>query len=170
MFLMRVRFVVWAKAVAAAAVVMGGATAHAQTLECATVSTGGGVLDNGSVVIIGQAVVGTMTSAQYTIEVGAITCLAATGCTEASQCDDGVFCTSDACDGGSCVNDPIIYGDVNDSGVVNLDDILCVIAGFGDYDNCPTADIAGCEANGVINLDDILAIIGAFGGDDPCCG
>ena len=92
------------------------------------------------------------------------------GCVDAAQCDDGVFCTSDACDGGTCVNDAIVYGDVNDSGVVDLDDILCVIAGFGAADACPTADIAGCEANGLIDLDDILAIIGAFGGTDPCCG
>ena len=81
-----------------------------------------------------------------------------------------MFCTIDSCNGQTCENQAIVYGDVNESGNVDLDDILCVIAGFGETAACPAADIAGCVANGVIDLDDILAVIGAFGGIDPCCG
>lgn len=91
------------------------------------------------------------------------------GCVGAAQCNDGEICTADTCDEGTCVHKGIVYGDVNESGNVDLDDLLCVIAGFSDVAACPTADIAGCEANGVIDMDDILAIIGAFGGVDPCC-
>lgn len=67
-----------------------------------------------------------------------------------------------------CVN--VIYGDVKlpRNGLVNLDDILCVLAGFGGYSVCPTGDIAGCVHNGVINLDDILAVLTAFSGASPC--
>ncbi len=47
--------------------------AQAQTLESATISVGGGVLPDGSIIIIGQPFAGTtMSSAQFTIEVGAI--------------------------------------------------------------------------------------------------
>ncbi len=55
------------------------------------------------------------------------------------------------------------------NGFVDVLDLVCVVAGFGDPEACPTADIAGCEANGFIDVFDIVAVVGAFGGDDPCC-
>lgn len=63
-----------------------------------------------------------------------------------------------------------VYGDVTQDGVTDLDDILCAIAGFSTFEDCPTGDIAPCGGNGIIDLDDILEVIAAFGGaDDPCC-
>lgn len=60
------------------------------------------------------------------------------------------------------------YGDVNCSGLVNLDDILCVLSGFANLASCPNGDIAPCQGNGFINLDDILAVLGAFAGQNLC--
>ena len=62
-----------------------------------------------------------------------------------------------------------IWGDVNDSGVVNLDDILCVVAGFAeDYTNCAfeALDLLPCGpvSNPTINLDDILGVLSAYSG------
>ena len=56
-------------------------------------------------------------------------------------------------------------------GIVDLDDVLCAIGGFGKPDDCPGADFAPpCTKDGLIDLDDIRAVIAAFGGADPCCG
>lgn len=67
-----------------------------------------------------------------------------------------------------CVNG--LFGDVRlpRNGIVNLDDILCVLSGFASFSICPNGDIGGCSHNGVINLDDILAVLGAFSGSSPC--
>lgn len=81
-------------------------------------------------------------------------------------------CMCDKCVAGTCVSSPIEFGNVNCAGPpsqVNLDDILCVLAGFGGFHNCPNGDVHPfCTGNGVINLDDILAVRAAFGGFDPC--
>lgn len=86
---------------------------------------------------------------------------------------DNNACTCDNCQVGLgvCSFDPIEYGNVNCAGpaVPDLDDILCVLAGFGNYAVCVNADIAPpCTGNNIINLDDILAVIAAFAGADPC--
>ena len=71
------------------------------------------------------------------------------------------------------------WGDVNHSGSVDLDDILCVLAGFGGgfTANCTLhgADLIGGFFNPdrTVTLDDILAVLSAFGGaaypgDAPC--
>lgn len=59
------------------------------------------------------------------------------------------------------------WGDANNSGVVNLDDILCVLSGFSaNFTNCSlyADDLMGTTPNRIINLDDILAVLNAFGG------
>lgn len=59
------------------------------------------------------------------------------------------------------------WGDVNNSGIVNLDDILCVLSGFSaTFTNCSlyADDLMGTTPNRIINLDDILAVLNAFGG------
>lgn len=65
-----------------------------------------------------------------------------------------------------------IPGDINGDDIVNLDDILCVLAAFSGNYACsgglPNADIAPCEGNGLITLDDILAILRAFSGEHLC--
>ncbi len=65
-----------------------------------------------------------------------------------------------------------VYGDIAQpqNGIVNLDDILCVLQGFASLSNCPLGDLAPCGGNGAINLDDILGVLNAFAGSDPCCG
>lgn len=68
------------------------------------------------------------------------------------------------------------WGDVNDDDIVDLDDLLCVIAGFsGDFSQCSlhSLDLRGDLPDGVIDLDDVLAVVDAFSGDsypgpDPC--
>ena len=61
------------------------ASAYAQTLEAATISTGGGILPDGSIIVIGQPVVGTMSNAEYTIEVGIVPLLEASACPTSSS-------------------------------------------------------------------------------------
>lgn len=59
------------------------------------------------------------------------------------------------------------WGDVNNSNVVNLDDILCELAGFGgNFSMCTLYgdDQMGFVPNRIVNLDDILAVLSAFGG------
>lgn len=65
-----------------------------------------------------------------------------------------------------------VFGDVKTplDGIVNIDDILCVLAGFSNFSNCPLGDLQPCFGNGVISLDDILWVLAAFGGVDHCCG
>ena len=79
--------------------------------------------------------------------------------------DDGI---GDACD----ESDDTAYGDVNGDGIVDFDDILCVLNGFaGDFSVCSfeDVDIDPCGGNGTVDFDDILAVLNAFGGaPDPC--
>ena len=51
-------------------------------------------------------------------------------------------------------------GDLDGNGVVDVDDILQVLAAFGTTD--PSGDING---DGIVDVNDILAVVGAFG---PC--
>lgn len=64
------------------------------------------------------------------------------------------------------------WGDLNNSGVVDLDDILCLLEGFsGDYTSClrEAMDIMGCTPNGAVDLDDLIEVLSAFQGDGiPC--
>ena len=73
-----------------------------------------------------------------------------------------------------CV-EPILFGDVAPLfGVIDFDDILCILDGFADIAACPQGDIVGAgvacppfEANG-IDFDDVLAVLDTFGGNPPC--
>lgn len=80
-------------------------------------------------------------------------------------------CNHSTCPSGVCVYNCVRYGDVQPpggNGIVNLDDILCILAGFSNPATCPNADINPCGGNVIINLDDILAVLGAFSGANPC--
>lgn len=68
--------------------------------------------------------------------------------------------------GGPCFGDtaPAPTGD----GLVDVDDILCVLDGFVDIGLCNSADIAPCGGNGLIDVDDILAVLDAFTGIETC--
>lgn len=97
-------------------------------------------------------------------------------CASNLDCFDDNACTCNQCTTGSCQSEATWFGNVNCSvnQEPNLDDILCVIAGFGDPTVCLNGDIApttgpdACRGDGQINLDDILAVLAAFAGDDPC--
>jgi hypothetical protein len=92
-------------------------------------------------------------------------------CSQDAQCCDADACTFNICDAGECQYAPNRYGNVNGdpNNIVNLDDLLCVLAGFSSFALCPNADIAPpCTGDGVINLDDILRELAAFGGANPC--
>ncbi len=88
----------------------------------------------------------------------------------AAGCNDNNVCTCDRCLNGLCSHTNRKYGDANCSGgIVNIDDILCTLAGFANLNDCRNADVAPpCMGNGVINLDDILRVLGAFGGENLC--
>jgi RHS repeat-associated protein len=64
-----------------------------------------------------------------------------------------------------------LYGDVYFiEGVcaVDVDDILCVVAGFSDPSLCPEGDIFPCGGDGLIDVDDLSAIVAAFAADYFC--
>jgi hypothetical protein len=102
------------------------------------------------------------------------------GAADDAQCDDANPCTVDFCDPADptatpegCVHvgnyDP--DGDVfppGGDGVVDVDDIVCVVYGFADFDLCPTGDISPCGGDGKINVDDLLDVLDAFGGVNDC--
>ncbi len=101
-------------------------------------------------------------------------------CTMDCECvvvlDPGVTAGSDvcqhqSCSGGGCSEFATRYGDVEQpfGSFVSTGDISCGVQAFGNYCQCPNADIAGCVVSGIpIGTDDILAIVDAFGGTDPC--
>lgn len=93
-------------------------------------------------------------------------------CLNHADCDDALFCTEDRCVNGACENERILYGDGNLDGVIDLNDILCVLDGFaGNFKRCEfaTLDIAGCAPNHLIDLSDIIAVLDAFAGLENCC-
>lgn len=97
-------------------------------------------------------------------------CRCAPPCASYTDCTDEDVCTSNRCfASGECSYVWGKFGELTGNGIVNLDDILCVLSGFSSTAACPAGDIApNCAADGRIALDDILAVIGAFSGVDPC--
>ena len=83
-------------------------------------------------------------------------------------CDDGSACTCDQCVGGECEHTNIQFGNVDCSGEVDVDDVMCVVVGFADPLLCPNGDIAPCTPDGFIDLDDILGTMVAFSGSNLC--
>ncbi len=59
-----------------------------------------------------------------------------------------------------CEDEPVVPGDVTGDGAVNVDDILAILAVFGQSCECPE-DLDG---NGVVSVDDILILLGYFTG------
>jgi len=98
-------------------------------------------------------------------------------CFDDGDCDDGDACTEDTCTSGACSNTPASrpFGDIappGGDGVVDLNDILCVLDGFGAATVCPDGDLVPCGADDGIDLNDILAELDAFANvfacADPC--
>ncbi len=147
----------------------------ALSLACATISMGGGVTDNGSIGIIGQPLAGTMSSAEFTIEVGIVPCLTApVGC-GACQTYGEVF----PFDPGNPNQDP--SGDNVGNCVVDIDDLLVILGAFAASDpvnhtHCasqggPFPDAVNIFppgqacVDGVVDIDDVVAELGAFAGN-----
>jgi hypothetical protein len=58
-----------------------------------------------------------------------------------------------------------LWGDLDNSQTVDLDDILIMLDGFNDdFSGAPleTQDLFPCTPNGIIDLDDILRLLDAF--------
>jgi hypothetical protein len=97
-----------------------------------------------------------------------------------ADCADGDSCTVDSCtpDDPNAASDGclhtrlvILYGDMvpaGGDGLVDLDELVCVIFGFARLEDCPAGDIAPCGGDGVIDVDDIGAVVQTFGGAAPC--
>ncbi len=90
-------------------------------------------------------------------------------------CDDAEYCTDDACVlSEGCVftarYEP--YGDIYPAvsdGVVDLQDITCVLEGFGAPAACPRGDFFPCGGGGDgIDLADIVAVLQSFAQEGPC--
>ena len=92
-------------------------------------------------------------------------CVGASSCVNIPQanCDagggtwmgKGTTCASGACDAPACPTD------INGDGIVNVSDILSVIAGWGPCEGCD-ADV---NDDGVINVNDLLEVVANWG---PC--
>lgn len=104
----------------------------------------------------------------WTCETVCVPCATALDCSE-SLAPENNACNCATCVANCCVFTCAKYGSVfHCSNTVNLDNILCVLGGFANADNCPNGDLHPCDGNGLINLDDILGVLQAFGGANPC--
>ena len=68
---------------------------------------------------------------------------------------------------------PAMYGDAypsetNGDGLIDSDDILCMLFNFEELGVCPGADIAPCGGDGMMDVDDLLAMLNTFSGQPPC--
>jgi cysteine-rich repeat protein len=100
-------------------------------------------------------------------------CSVVAQCMQVSHCrliSANNACNLSECTGGACLFETCVeFGDIDGSGLVNLDDILRMLAGFaGDPYYNANGDISPCGANGIVSIDDILSVLAAFGGYDPC--
>lgn len=99
------------------------------------------------------------------------------GCTTSTDCTDNDPCTCARCNPTYhvCQTIPVKANDVNCdcSDLTDLDDILCVLNGFGNYAICTGGDIhrgsdGACAPDGDIDIDDILRVLATFAGGGPC--
>ncbi|MEK6676281.1 MAG: proprotein convertase P-domain-containing protein [Planctomycetota bacterium] len=92
-------------------------------------------------------------------------------CLSAVDCLDVNPCTIDGC--GPlllCEHAAFPFGDVDFTGVVDVDDLLCLFNGFVAVADCARADLSPCIGDGVIDVDDVISMLAAFVGVDICCG
>lgn len=92
-------------------------------------------------------------------------------CFDDADCDDSLDCTCDYCTSSQCRQMTVPWGNANCLGPANqvdLDDILCVLAGFSAFVDCPLGDVYPRDGNNIISLDDILGLLAAFGGSQNC--
>jgi hypothetical protein len=60
-----------------------------------------------------------------------------------------------------CEDDPCCDGDLNDDGVVNVNDLLTIINQWG----CTDCDNEDLNNDGIVNVSDLLIVVGQWG---PC--
>lgn len=100
---------------------------------------------------------------------GSVRNSAPASCTQDVDCFDQNTCTCDRCVAGACQNTPTLYGNADCTGIVEVGDVLCVLAGYAGYENCPNGDLAPpCTGDGIIEVSDVLAVLSAYTGGDPC--
>jgi hypothetical protein len=104
-------------------------------------------------------------------------CDAASGtcvqCLVDADCDDDDDCTVEVCNhspaGCEYTSLVILFADVIVNQIVDLNDLLCVIAGFSNSADCPGGDIMPCSGpDGQIDIGDILGALAAFEGSPSC--
>ncbi|MEK6674252.1 MAG: hypothetical protein AABZ47_01200 [Planctomycetota bacterium] len=97
-------------------------------------------------------------------------------------CEDGQLCTTgDFCSQGLCmpgVPAVVLFADLLPppigDGVVDLDDLLCLLLGFANLADCTGADLYPCAPanDGKVGVDDLISMLEAFAGNpvcaDPC--
>ncbi|MEK6675664.1 MAG: YncE family protein, partial [Planctomycetota bacterium] len=66
---------------------------------------------------------------------------------------------------------PVVYGDLDGSGIVDIDDLGCTLNAFMLLSSCPAADIFPCGGgDGLVDLDDLIGLLNAFAGISLCPG
>ena len=103
-------------------------------------------------------------------------------CTTDAQCVDCDDCTRDYClpgdplaNGVGCVNYESLFADIFPppfgDGIVDVDDLLCLLAAFANILDCPLADISPCPlgAGQFVDVDDLILMLGAFANEPSCC-
>ncbi len=131
------------------------------SLECGTVTKGGGVTSNGSVGVIGQTVAGKMTGASFTIDVGIVPCLGPGGTPPVTGCPGGTAdeC-ADAVDGNGVTDDVCTW--------FACDPALACDA----LPKLVPADMGGsfgaCDIDGFCNVHDRNHALNCFSGGSAC--
>lgn len=147
-------------------------------LTWSTLDGGGAMFSHGGLYelggTIGQADAGALSGpGGYELSGGFWYGVSGTPCVTSIDCindQENNACNAVTCPSGMCHFACVRFGDIRSpaNGVVNLDDILCLLSGFANFATCPDGDLHPCGGNGTISLDDILSVLTAFGGGNPC--
>jgi hypothetical protein len=92
----------------------------------------------------------------------------------ANPCEDGDLCTvNDTCGGGACTGTRItvLYADIfppGGDGAVDVDELVCLVGGYANMDDCPEGDIEPCGGDADIDVDDLVNMVRAYAGDFAC--
>jgi hypothetical protein len=63
------------------------------------------------------------------------------------------------------------FGDIvppHGDGEISVDELLCVVSGYANAEDCPAGDLVPCGGDGLIDVDDLVAIVYAYGGFFAC--
>ncbi|MEK6677684.1 MAG: DUF5050 domain-containing protein [Planctomycetota bacterium] len=65
---------------------------------------------------------------------------------------------------------PYRFGDIDLTGIVDLDDLIIELNGFADPQQYPDGDLYPCGGDDVIDIDDLIVFLEAFAGNELCAG